>query len=367
MSSDVIVIGGGIHGCAVAWELSRRGRDVTVLERSVPGAEASSAAGGILGPNLEAGPEPTAFDALAAYSMSLYPEWVAALEEQTGVQVGFDRCGGLLTTFRPDRVAALRTQAERLVARGVPAQWRTAAELREQEPGLGEALGGIHYPTEAQVEPRALMRALPIAARRAGATFVTDTVRGIESGPGGLEIQCAGGARQVPSVVLAAGAWSTTMAGVGLPADAVKPARGQMLSLRLPEPPLRSVVFSNRGYVVPRRDGRVLCGSTLEFVGFRKAVTAAGLREMLDLGLEITPGLAEAELCDSWSGFRPYTDDHLPILGAAGPAGLWLSTGHYRNGILLAPGSAMALADEITGGEAAVDLRPFAAERLKAS
>ncbi|MCP4868799.1 MAG: glycine oxidase ThiO [Proteobacteria bacterium] len=367
MTADVIVIGGGIHGCAVAWELALRGRSVTVLERSVPGAEASSAAGGILGPNLEAGPAPTPFDAFATYSMVLYPEWVARLEEQSGVSVGFDRCGGMLTTFRPDGLAELQAHGEQISGRGVPAYWKSASELRELEPALGEALGGIHFPNEAQIEPRALMRALPIAARRAGAEFVTDTVHGIESGPGGIEVQCAGGARTAPSVVLAAGAWSATMPGVGLPADSVKPARGQMISLRLPEPPCRAIVFSDRGYIVPRRDGRVLTGSTLEFVGFRKAVTASGLREMLDLGMEIAPAMAEAELIESWSGFRPYTDDHLPILGRGGPDGLWLSTGHYRNGILLAPGSAMALADEITGGEAAVDLAPFSPERLRAS
>jgi glycine oxidase len=367
MTPPVVVIGGGIHGCAVAWELALRGREVTVLERSVPGAEASSAAGGILGPNLEAGAVPTAFDALASYSMALYPEWVARLEEQSGVRVGFDRCGGILAAFDPARAAALQERAEGLAGRGVPARWCSSQELHELEPGLGEAVGGIHFPHEAQVEPRALMRALPIAARRSGVTFVMDTVHGLSSGPGGLVVECAGGARAASTVVLAAGAWSATIPGVGLASDAVRPARGQMLSLRLPEPPCGAVVFSERGYVVPRRDGRILCGSTLEFVGFRKGVTAAGVWEMLDLGLQILPGLGEAELTDSWSGFRPYTDDHLPLLGAGVREGLWLTTGHYRNGILLAPGSAAALADEITGGEAAVDLAPFAPGRFRAS
>jgi len=365
--TDVVVIGGGIHGCAVAWELALRGREVTVLERSVPGAEASSAAGGILGANLEAGAEPTAFDALATYSMALYPDWVARLEEASGVRVGFHRCGGLLTTFRPDGLEGLKAHAAGITARDVPARWCSAEELRELEPGIGEALGGIHYPGEAQVEPHALMRALPIAARKAGVTFVTDTVRGIADGPRGLSVECEGGVREAAQVVVAAGAWSARLPGVGLPADSVRPARGQMLSLQAPEPPCRAIVFSDRGYIVPRPDGRVLCGSTLEFVGFCKAVTASGMREMLDLGIEIAPVLATAELVETWSGLRPYTDDHLPILGAAARDGVWLSTGHYRNGILLAPGSATALADEMTGGQSAVSLEAFAPERLEAS
>ncbi len=358
--TDVLVVGGGIHGCAVARELARRGREVVVLEKSVPGAEASSAAGGILGPNLEAGEAPPEFLAFAGYSMALYGDWVAALEEESGVRVGFDRCGGLLACFDPAALDGLKEHAAAVAAMGIPATWRSGESLREEFGGLGEVLGGVWFPNEAQIEPRPLMRALSIAARRAGVTFVTDTVQRV--GTGGVD--CAGGSHAAPHVVVAAGAWSTTLPGVGLPPAAVRPARGQMLELRLVEPPCRPVVFSERGYVVPRRDGRVLCGSTLEFTGFRKAVTAGGVREILDLGMEIVPALRDAELTDRWSGFRPYTDDHLPILGPGAADGLWLSTGHYRNGILLAPGSAVALADLICGDEPAVDLGPFSAERF---
>ncbi|MEE2829775.1 MAG: glycine oxidase ThiO [Myxococcota bacterium] len=359
---DVLIVGGGIHGCALARELALRGRDVVVLEKSVPGAEASSAAGGILGPHLEADHGKRFLD-FGRYSLGLYPRWIQALESESGVSTGFRPCGGIRACFNPESLGALKAQAATWEADGLPVHWCDASELREIEPRIGEALGGIRCPEEAQVDPRALMKALTIAARRSGVRFVMDRVVGIEAEEA-LSVRCASGLRRAKQVVVAAGAWSATLPGCGLPQGAVQPARGQMLMLKLPEPPCGSVIFSERGYAVARPDGHVLVGSTLEFEGFQKGVTAEGMSEILAMALQMLPALAKAKFVDAWSGFRPWTTDHLPIVGPAEPRGLWLSTGHYRNGILLAPGSAALLADMMSGVEAAIDASAFAATRI---
>jgi len=237
-----------------------------------------------------------------------------------------------------------------------------ADEAVRLEPNLGEVLGAIHFPDEAQVHPPSLMEALTLSARRAGAHFVRDTVLSIEHEP--LGVRCSSGLRRATAVVVAAGAWSATLPGSGLQSAAVQPARGQMLLLKASEPPCRSVIFSETGYVVPRTGGHVLVGSTLEFEGFHKAVTAAGVQDILQTALEILPSLAEATVEDAWSGFRPWTPDLLPILGPSVHEGLWLTTGHYRNGILLAPASARLLADSLTGVEPPLPTEPFSPARL---
>ncbi len=360
-SSDVLIVGGGIHGCALARELALAGRDVVVLERSVPGAEASSAAGGILGPHLEAdhGQE---FFQLARYSLGLYPEWVGELEQETGEDIRLNPCGGMQLCFEEATVERRKDEAHSMAARGLPAQWLDPQECRDLEPGLGDALGGIYFPDEYQIEPRRLMAGLSMAARRAGARFKRDRVLRIDEAR--LALHCESGIRSADVIVLAAGAWTAGLPGSGLRKDAITPARGQMLQLRCPERPASSILFSERGYVVPRLDGRVLVGSTLEFVGFEKAVTEDGVRNMLQTGTQMLPVLAQAELEDSWSGFRPWTPDHLPLVGPSQREGLWFSAGHYRNGILLAPASAKLLAQAICGRPESHPLGAFAPARF---
>jgi glycine oxidase len=364
VDADVLIIGGGIHGCALARELALRGRQVTVLERSVPGAEASSAAGGILGPHLEAS-HGDSFLTLGRYSLSLYPEWVEEIEREAGQEVGFRQCGGMQLCFRPEGLESLRERALKMQRSGLPAEWLEPSECRQLEPQLGTVLGGIYFPEEAQVEPRLLMAALSVAARKAGAEFVCDTVLALEDD--GQSVRCKSGLRRARDLVLAAGAWTTTLEGVGLQNTSVQPARGQMLKLDCSHPPAQAILFSERGYAVPRSDGTVLIGSTLEFVGFNKGVTLAGMQNILDTGVELLPCLAEARLDDSWSGFRPWTPDELPILGPGSRQHLWFSTGHYRNGILLAPGSARVLADSMSGVPPQVGLDPFSPKRFKRS
>ena len=243
-----------------------------------------------------------------------------------------------------------------------------AAAVRAVEPALADSVrGAVHFPADARVDPPALLKALRIAAERAGARFQSgayvrrvvveaDRARGVS-----LE---DGTAIPAGHLVLAAGSWSTLVGGTALPDNAVVPARGQIVELTLPSPILRGVVFGPGCYLSPRDDGRVLVGSTLEFVGFRRAVTARAVRDLLAAAIAIVPALGDAELGRTWSSFRPYTKDELPLLGPSAIAGLSLATGHYRNGILLSPITAEIIAAAITGEPPPADVAPFAATRL---
>ncbi len=364
----VIVIGGGVMGCAAAWRLAERGAEVTVLERSVPGAEASSAAAGILGAQLEAHGAGAMLE-LALQSRALYPSFAAALTERTRIDVGYRKCG-VLRVAVGDAAGARALQAE--------TAWQAELDLpqtcvdgpgaRAIEPALSDAVsGGVHFAEDARIDPPLLLRALHIAAERAGAQFRTGSyVRGvIERGGRATGVSIEDGSELAADrVVVAAGSWTSLIAGVGLPEDAVKPARGQIVALSSASPLLRGVVFGPRCYLVPRDDGRTLIGSTLEFVGFRKQVTARAVRDLLDAALELVPSLADAELSDAWSSFRPFTSDQRPLLGPSDVAGLVLASGHYRNGILLAPITAEIVTRVVHDEPAPVDLAPFSLARL---
>src|SRR5512137_1394057 len=341
MRSHVVVVGAGLQGCGVALRLAQAGRDVVVLERSIPGAEASSAAGGILSPGVEAEPGP--FHDLCTESLARFPSFVDEVERLSGLWVGF-RAAGTLEVALDDRVAqVLAGRAAQLERAGVPV----------------EALDG-----EAA---RLLGRALHVAAARAGARFLPGGVRGVVvEGGRATGVDHDAGRIQAPAVVLAAGAWTLQVAGHGLPPGAIRPVRGQIAVLDTRPPLLGRVVFSDRGYVVPRPDGRILCGATMEEAGFERAVTAGGLLHALSLAVEIAPALASAPVVESWSNFRPATPDGLPILGPADVEGLFHATGHYRNGVLLAPVTADAVAAAVLGRPAPVDLAPFGPARLGA-
>jgi glycine oxidase len=337
MSMDVVVIGAGLQGCGVALRLAQAGRDVVVLERSIPGAEASSAAGGILSPGVEAEPGP--FHDLCEQSMGRWRSFAEEVERLSGTWIGF-RAGGTLEVSVDDRFTPV------LAAR--------AAQLER---------AGIDV--EASVDPRLLGRALHAAAARAGARFVQGQVRGIAI-EGGRVVGVDHDSGRIPAgaVVLAAGAWSMQVEGNGLPAGAVRPVRGQIAVLDTRPPLLSRVIFSDKGYVVPRPDGRVLCGSTMEEAGFEKAVTAGGLLRVLELAVEVAPALASAPVVETWSNFRPATPDGLPILGPGRERGLFYATGHYRNGVLLTPITADAVSDAVLERPPPVDLAPFGPARL---
>jgi glycine oxidase len=364
METDVVVVGAGLQGCGVALRLARAGRRVTVLERSIPGAEASSAAGGILSPGVEAEPGP--FHELCTASLRRWPAFAEEVERLAGSWVGF-RGGGTLEISVDDRFTpVLAGRASALARAGIEVEVLDGEAARRLEPGLSpETRGALWFRGEASVDPRLLGRALHVAASRAGARFLPGQVRSVAVGGGRVVgVDHESGWISAGAVVLAAGAWSLQVAGHDLPAGAVRPVRGQIAVLDTRPPLLSRVVFTDKGYLVPRPDGRVLCGSTMEEAGFEKAVTAGGLLHVLQLAVEAAPALAGAPLVETWSNFRPATPDGLPILGAGRVPGLFYATGHYRNGVLLAPITADAVSDAVLGHEPPVDLAPFGPARL---
>jgi glycine oxidase len=365
LGAEVVIVGGGVMGTACAWELSRLGKSVLVLERSVPGAEASSAAAGILGARVEAhAPGPLA--ELSLKSRALYPAWVRALTSATGMDPEYRECGVLKVVFGKRELGVL--------LRGVAWQKpkRRALSQRDvlrREPALGpRVLGGVAFDDDARVDPRVLFRALHIAAARSGVVFRSGAyVRRVVTREGrasGVALD-DGTTVEAEHVIVAAGSWTSLVEGLGIAPGAVLPARGQIVELEMPQPLLKSVVFGPRAYLVPRDDGRVLVGSTMEFVGYRREVTAGAVRDLLDAALDLVPALADANLKQSWSSFRPYTKDELPLIGPTAIPRLLLASGHHRNGILLAPITAAIVAALVQGKRSPVPVAAFTPDRVR--
>jgi glycine oxidase len=362
---NVLIVGGGIMGLSVAVDLAKSGVKVTVLERSIPGAEASSAAAGMLAPQLEM-KAPGPYLDLCLRSRGLYPAWAKDLEERSGVDVAYVESGSLSVAFNETEVHDLDGQVAWQRASGLRADFLTGAELKKLEPKLSDKiLAGAHHPDDHQVDPMKLLRALSIAAARAGAVFRTGYVRSLVEENGRIIGADVDGERLTADlVVLAAGSWSGLVAGARVDPRVVKPAKGQMVGLELRQPPTRCFIKSMTGYVVPRQDGRVIAGSTMELVGYDKGVTAKGVAKILQAAMDMVPELEDATVTSTWAGLRPWSQDGLPLLGEGPVPGLLLATGHFRNGILLAPITAKVIGQLVRNEKVSVDLKPFRSERL---
>lgn len=355
-------------GSACAFKLAEAGARVIVLEKSVPGAEASSAAAGILGAHAEAhGPGPMA-DLLLA-GLGFYEPWAKALYERTGIDIELRRSGVLRVALDRTTLRHLERDATWMQGAARSKELLGAAAVRRAEPALAPVAGALRFATDARVDPKALFRAVHIAAQRAGASFESGAyVRRVLVAQGrarGVLVE-DGTTYEAPTVIVAAGSWSTLVAGTPIDDGAVVPARGQVVELSTAAPPVSHVILGPRCYLVPRDDGRVLVGATVEFVGYRRGVTAGAVRDLLDASIELVPELAHAALRDTWSSFRPFTPDELPLLGRTRIPGLLLATGHYRNGILLAPITAEIVLAIALGRKPPVDVAPFEASRLDA-
>ncbi len=370
---DAIFVGGGAIGLSCAWRAARRGARVAVLDRAAPPAGATRVAAGMLAPVGElAFGEPELLEMTLA-SSRLYPDFVAELEAASGEPTGYARQGALHVALDRDEAAELRRVHELQRSLGLEAEWLPPRRCRQLEPGLTPSFnGGVHAPGEAAIDPRALTRALLAALAAAGVEVRTgaevvaglwdgDRLAGVRTAPspaaGRDGSPAAAEEFHAAAVVLAAGAWSGR--AEWLPEYArppVRPVKGQIVELRTRDggaPPAGRILASERVYLVPRPDGRLVVGATTEEQGFDTAVTAGGVHELLREAYRLLPDVAEMELAGAMAGLRPGTPDNLPLVGPGAIPGLILATGHYRNGILLAPLTADTIAAQLAVGVAA--------------
>lgn len=373
--THVAIVGAGLIGCASALELARRGLRVTVLERGVFGRLAASrAAAGILGAQLEQHATAQMLE-LCVASRERYEGWIRRIEQASGRSVGYRRSGSMRVALGEAERDELAAQVKAHRAAGLEAEIVDGDGARRVEPALSDAvMGAALFPRDGIIDPPAMLEAVRLAAEAAGAQFRTgvevaglvvgDAVTGVRLAEGGAETTL-----DADHVVVAAGSWSTLLGDLqrlGIEPDTVRPARGQMLELRTERAPVRRVVSAPRVYLSPREDGRILVGSTVELVGHERAVTAEAARDLLDGALALVPSLAGARLTDSWCGFRALTPDRLPILDRGPREGLVLATGHFRNGIVLAPLTGEVVADLVLGQTPRIDLTPFSVGRFVA-
>jgi len=348
---DVIIAGGGIIGLTLALELRRRGATVLVVDRGEPGHEASRAAGGMLVDSVME--TPTALQALATASAHMYPEFTAELERQSGVSVDLRDAGTILLLSHEQ----LRLHPDLAVQHPLP------SPTDRIEPSLKANGSATAYLSERSVDPRGLATAAYQAAKHANVTFVKDAVTGVDVANGRAQgVTTTAGLFNSAAVVNCAGAWAGQFGPHPFP---TRPVKGQMLCLAAPrENLLRHVIRSPQVYLIPRSDGRILAGATVEEAGFDKQTVATTIDRLHAAAALLVPELRHARRLEAWAGLRPGTPDSLPILGATATPGYFVATGHFRDGILLAPITALVMADVITGVRPTHDLTPFSPARF---
>ena len=368
-SADAVIIGGGVIGLSIARQLALRGlRNVTVIERGEFGKEASWAAGGILAPQVEADRVDDFFE-LASASRDLYPAFARALQDETGIDVQLEQTGTLYLGFTEDDEQEMRRRFDWQTRAGLRVEWLSGEDARRLEPNISAHVRcALRFPDDWQVENRSLTEALVQANQKLGVQLIANCeirsvrirnkrVTGIESETTSIE---------APIVVIAAGAWTSEIKTSEANSSAlIEPVRGQMLCFQIEPPLTRHVIYSSRGYLVPRRNGSLLAGSTSERVGFDKRVTEEGAVSIKSMAFEIAPGLESAAMVDSWAGFRPHAPDDLPVLGPGDIDGLFYATGHYRNGILLTPITAEIIAEAVVNRKSSRLLESFSPNRFR--
>ena len=365
--ADVVVVGGGVIGLAIAREAARSGLGVVLLERGEPGGEATGASAGMLAAQLEAH-HPGPLRSLSLQSRALYPEFVRGVEAEAGMSVDLRCDGALVVALDEDARATLERTAEDQRRTGLEVLTLSAAAMRRLEPAIAErATGGIRLPHEHTVDPRLLSAALWRAAEKAGAEIRSGTeVAGLVVADGAVRgVRLAGGEEvRGGEVVVAAGAWSGSIAAPGIAVPPSEPVRGQMLCFSAPDL-VRHVVASDEVYLVPRSDGRLLAGSTMERAGFDRSVTAEGMARIAAAALRLVPRLGAAPFHSAWAGLRPGAPDGLPVIGRAAP-GLHYACGHLRNGIVLTPITARMVGRLLRGEDPGIDAAPFDPRRFAA-
>jgi glycine oxidase len=365
---DVAIAGGGLIGASIALDLARAGLGVGLFDRQEPGLEASWAGAGILSP----APESAAMIALVPLgkaSMAIYPEFVRMVEEASGRSAGYRPNGTLQALFSRDARKELSTVIALHHGLGLKAEPLSAEDARALEPSLSEDLeAGVLRPEEASVDNRALTQAVLEAARRSGVQFFSASGAEAIWREGGrcLGLNLKNEKVEAQWTVIAAGCFSANIQGVA-PYAPVRPAKGQMVALRVDDLKIERVLWSEKIYLVPRNDGRILAGATVEYTGFEKVLTAGGLEKILAGAIELSPGLARSRVEETWAGLRPDSPDHLPILGPTDIDGLLIATGHFRGGILLTPITALLVREWVTQQCVSVDWDRFSPMRFQSA
>ncbi len=354
-NADVIVVGAGLIGLSAAWEIAGRGAKVTVIEREVPGCGATRVAAGMLAPvgELDFG-EPELLT-MNLRSRELYPDFIAAIESETGLDTGYRHTGALHVALDRDEAGELKRVMELQRSNGLDSTWLGPMAARELEPGVSPSLAGaVLVEDDAVVDPRALTEALIAGLAGRGVSIETAEATGLRmSGRRISGVETTGGTIAAPVVITACGA----EAGVAewLPEGVrppVRPVKGQVVELQgdTDDPACTRILGSERVYIAPRPDGRLILGATVEEMGFDRRVTGGGIHELLREAYRLLPDVSEMEFLGATAGLRPGTPDNLPVIGPTAIEGLVLATGHYRNGILLAPVTAQAVAELIFEG-----------------
>jgi glycine oxidase len=372
---SVAIIGAGVVGLGIAWRLAARGVEVCVFDKGAAGAGATHAAAGMLAACAEAEPGEEALVALGRDSQARWPAFADELKQASGIDVELRREGTLVIALTADDQARLHHHLEFQRKLDLPLQWISAAETRRREPHLaGKLAGAVFSPQDHQVDNRKLALALRGAAQAAGAVINEhQPVAAISSQGRRVDgvVLADGRRRAADVVVLAAGAWSRAIAGTiadlapqALPP--VRPIKGQMLALRMDAaaPLITHVIWGPGIYMVPRLDGRLIIGATVEEKGFDATLTAGGLLTLLEAAWRAVPAIEELPIDEMWVGHRPGSRDDAPILGPAALDGLIYATGHHRNGILLAPVTADTIARLVLDGTLDPAIRPFGIERF---
>ena len=363
---DAVVAGGGLIGASIAFELAAEGLSVAVFDAQHPGREASWASAGMISPAPESSEMATLLP-ISMASVRLYPEFIQRVEELSSRTVGYRKDGALDLLLNGtgqaeiDEILALHHGA------GLRAEVLSGPEAREIEPALtGELRAAIHRPDEGSLDNRLLTEATLEAARRKGTEiFPGNGAKALwTDGAKCKGLQLQNGRVEARWTVIAAGCFSARIEGVAAYAPVI-PAKGQMMALRCNSVNLRKDLWSGHTYLVPRHDGRIIAGSTVEYEGFDRNVTVGGMRKILSGAISLVPALESARIEETWAGLRPDTPDHLPILGPTDLDGLLIATGHFRSGILLTPVTARLIRDWVTTQKVTEDWAPFSPMRFR--
>lgn len=367
-TAPVLIVGAGAIGLGIGWTLARQGTPVALFDRGTPGRAASWKAGGMLTPDAELQFEEPELYRLNRESLRRWPDFVETLEAETGIDLGF-RTEGTLTVAPDEDSAAAMERVYRFQQKvGADVERLSGAEARDREPFLAPHVAGAVYTDDAQVDNRALVRALAEGIRHHGGTIHTERpIDAVDPDSERPAVVTADGERiEGRRVIVAAGAWSRQIEGLDVALrPPVRPVKGQIIEMESSRAfDLRHVVRGPDAYLVPKADGRLLVGATSEEKGFERDVTGGGLYELLEGAIELVPGIRELPVYDNGVGLRPGTRDNAPILGPAGPPGVVYATGHYRHGILLTPVTAQEVAHLVHTDTVSEWLEPFLPSRF---